>query len=125
MTSSLIRGLLTLAVAGVVSLAHAQQASNLVTRDLALEVVAGSLVLPTGSNGTAVFPPCGGCTPKSFPTTADTVYRIRRTPVSVADLKAAIVGRPDLILTVIYSVQTGELISITADVDVPPPRRAP
>jgi hypothetical protein len=125
MTSSMIRGLLaTLAVTGVVTLAHAQQAARLETQNLALEVVAGSLVLPTGANSAAVFPPCGGCAPKSFPTRADTVYRLRRTPVTVADLKAAIVSRPDLILTVIYSVKSGELISVTADIDAPTPRRA-
>jgi hypothetical protein len=125
MTSTLLRALLTASVmSGVAALAHGQ-ASKLVTRDLALEVAAGSIVLPSGPNSTAVFAPCGGCAPKSFPATADTVYRLRRMPVTVTDLKAAITARPDLILTVVYSVQSGQLVSITADIDPPAPRRTP
>jgi hypothetical protein len=125
MTSSVFRVVLTaLLVSGAATLAHAQT-SKLVTRDLALEVAAGSIVLPTGPSSTAVFAPCGGCAPKSFPATAGTVYRLKRTPVTVTDLKAAIGSRPDLILTVVYSVESGQLVSITADIDAPPARRAP
>lgn len=125
MTPSFRRLWLALAVAGALSPAFAQQASKLVSKEIALEVPAGSIVLPASTGGTAVFAPCGGCVVKSFPTSATTGYYLKLTPVSLVDLKAAIEGKPGLILTVEYSVATGELVRVTADVAAPAPRRTP
>ncbi len=124
MTPSFRRVLLALAAAGAMSPVFAQ-VSKLVNKEVALEVPVSSIVLPSSPSGTAVFAPCGGCAVKSFATSAKTGYYLKRMAVSLADLKAAIDGKPDLILTVEYSVATDELVRVTADVAAPAPRRAP
>jgi hypothetical protein len=91
--------------------------SRIVNKEIALEVLASSMTLPTSMGvSSAVFPECGGCPPKSFPTSSNTKYFVNRQQVAVADLKAAIVGQPNLMLTAVYSVKSGELISVTADI---------
>jgi hypothetical protein len=124
MTSSFRRMLLALAATGAMSAALAQ-VSHLENQEIALEVPVANIVLPASSTGTAVFAPCGGCAIKSFPATSSTGYYLKSTPVTLADLKAAIENQPGLILTVEYSVKTNELVRITADVNVPAPRRTP
>jgi len=119
MTPSFRSLLLAVAALGAMTGAQAQQASKLTSSEIALEVPAAAMVLPVSATSAAVFPPCGGCAPKSFPVTATTAYYLKRDPVSVADLKAAIIGRPDLILTAVYSRRTGALISVTADITAP------
>jgi len=119
MTSTFRDLMLALAALGAMTGAHAQQASKLTSSEIALEVPAASMVLPVSATSAAVFPPCGGCSPKSFPVTATTRYYLKREPVSVAELKAQIIGRPDLILTAVYSPRTGALISVTADIAAP------
>ena len=120
MTSSSRNLFLGIVLLAATTAAHAQvAASKLVSKEIALEVPAASMVLPMSSTSAAVFPPCGGCAPKSYPTTAATRYYLSQEQVTVADLKAAIIGRPSLMLTVMYSPTTGELISVTADVPAP------
>jgi hypothetical protein len=119
MTSSTRTLLLGLAAFAATAIVNAQVPSTLVNRAIALEVPASSIVLPLSSTSAAVFSPCGGCAPKSFPATSETKYYLRRTEVTAADLKAAILGRSDMALTVKYSVDKGELVSVTAPVDAP------
>jgi hypothetical protein len=119
MTSSTRTLLLGLAAFTAAATADAQTPSTLVNRAIALEVPASSIVLPLSSTSAAVFPPCGGCAPKSFPATSETKYYLRRNEVTAADLKIAILGKSDMILTVKYSADKGELVSITAPVDAP------
>jgi hypothetical protein len=119
MTSSTRTLLLALAASAATAAVNAQTASKLVNKAIALEMPASSIVLPVSSTSAAVFPPCGDCAPKSFPVTSATKYYLRRTEVTAADLKVAILNQPDLVLTVKYSVGKGELVSITAPVDAP------
>ena len=119
MTASIRTLLLGLAAFAATAAVNAQMASKLVNKAIALEVPASSIVLPLSSTSAAVFPPCGGCAPKSFPVTSETKYFLRRDEVTAADLKAAILGKSDLILTVKYSADKGELVSITAPVAAP------
>lgn len=114
MNSSIRRVLLATVACGAIPFAHAQGAV-LQNTNIAAEVFAGSLTLPSGVGGAAVFAPCAECPPKSFPATAATRYFLGRKEVTVQELKAAIVGKPSLIVTAKYSASTGELISITAD----------
>jgi len=117
--------LLGLAALAATTGVHAQLASTLVNKAIALEVPASSIVLPLSSTSAAVFPPCGGCAPKSYPTTSQTKYFLRRNEVTAADLKAAILGKSDLVLVVKYSADKGELVSITAPLDAAPRLNAP
>ncbi len=119
MTSPSRRVLLALLATSAASLAHAQLASKLTTTNIAVEVSAGSIVLPLSATSAATFRPCADCAPKSFPTTASTAYYLEGTPVSLDQLKAAVAGHPERVLTAVYSVKTGELVRITAGVDAP------
>lgn len=119
MTSSFRNLLLISALLAATSAFAAEQpgASNMVNKTIAMEVLASTLTLPSsGGISSAVFPECGGCPPKSFATSANTQYFINSQQVTAADLKAAIVGRPNLILTVVRTAAGSELISITADI---------
>ncbi|MBX5461348.1 MAG: hypothetical protein IRZ28_09680 [Steroidobacteraceae bacterium] len=114
MNSSIRHVLLATVACGAITFAHAQGAV-LQNTNIAAEVSAGSLTLPSGVGGAAVFAPCAECPPKSFPATAATRYLLGRKEVTLQELKAAIIGKPSLIVTVKYSASTGELVSITAD----------
>lgn len=113
------RVLMALAAALAFGQAFAQRAPEFRNVNIALEVPAGTIVLPSSATSSLTMPPCAGCPARSFPITADTVYYLKRTPVTAEELRAAVLGHPELILTVKYSVKTGELVSITADVDPP------
>jgi hypothetical protein len=116
MTSPLRRALLVMFAMGAVSSAQAQLAQQFKVVNVAAEVPARSLTLTASS---AVFPTCGDCATKSFPTTAATRYYLKRTVVTVDQLRAALAGRPDLIVTVKYSAKSSELISVSAELDPP------
>jgi hypothetical protein len=120
MTSSIRTLLLGLVAFAAASAVEAQDASSKPTpRAVAVEIPAGSMVLPQSATSSAVFPACGGCLPKSFPVTAATQYYLSKSPVTVADLKAAIIGHPDLALTVKYYVDSGQIVSISASAPAP------
>ena len=128
MPRSLRRVLLVVAAAAAMSSVSAEQKPpKMVTVNEAHEVRGSSLTLPATESGVAVFPTCRECAPKSFSASASTQYFLQRTPVTLADFRAAVLGKPDLALTVKVSVESGALISIAAQ--VPPtaanPRRTP
>src|SRR5262245_19428640 len=111
MTPSLRRVLLAVAAAAAMSSAFAQQGpSKLVTLNEVREVAASEITLPASESGLAVFAVCVGCPAKSFPVTAATKYFLRTTPVTLEDLRAAILGKPNMILGVKYSVANGQLV---------------
>lgn len=126
---TLRRVLLCVAAAAAMSSVFAQNkpAQNQITTvNEAHEVRVARLTLPASESGAAVFAPCYECAPKSFPASADTKYFLKNAPVSLAEFRAAVLGKPNLGLTVKVSVKTGALVSIGASVAPPAtPRRAP
>ncbi len=110
----LLLGSALLATAGAWA---AQPASKMVVTQNAVEVAASAIVLPTSSGvSSAVFAMCAGCPPKTFATSAQTKYFVNRQQVTVADLKMAINGHPNLILTAVYATANNALVSVTADI---------
>jgi hypothetical protein len=96
--------------------ATAQVAPRFDTVDVAAEVPAGKVRLPTGRDSSLVMPSCGDCPPKSYRVTLATAYFIGSVRVTLGELAAAVTGRPDMPLTVSYSVKTDEVTSVTADI---------
>ncbi|MBK7252060.1 MAG: hypothetical protein IPI06_14670 [Gammaproteobacteria bacterium] len=96
---------------------------ELKTVDLAVEAPAHSVVLPSGVDSALVTAPCAGCAPKSLRATAATGYFVNEQRVSLAELQTAIAGKPETMLTVLYSLKTGELLSVTAALPVRSTRR--
>jgi hypothetical protein len=116
MTLRISLALVTLAtLVGVTSLVQAQT-PQIVTIDVAAEVLASRVTMPTGPDSSITVLPCSGCTPKTHQATAATLYFKGKEQVSLAELTALVQSRPNALLTVKYSAQTGELISVTADV---------
>jgi hypothetical protein len=104
--------------AGALAYGQAVKFRNLT---IAAEVPAGSLTLPASIGSSAVVVPCAQCPPKSYPVTANTEFFLGTTPVTMADLKAAIVGKPDLLVTMLYSADTNVVVSFTVEVPAPAP----
>ena len=126
---TLRRVLLSLAAAAAMSSVFAQSkpAQNQITTvNEAHELRVKALTLPTSESGDALFAPCAECPIKSFPANADTKYFLRNVPVSLADFRAAILGKPEVGVTVKVSVKTGALVSIGASLAPPAaPHRTP
>ena len=104
-----------LAALGVMTCVSAQESNPFITVVEANEAPVKSLVLPLNSTSSLVMTPCPGCPPKSYTTTAQTQYIINGKSVTLGELRTAIAGKPDLIVTVSHRVKTGELVKITAD----------
>ena len=119
------RILAALAVICALSAAHAQSPTGIQNVEVALEADAGSVVLPTSPDGALVVAPCGSCNPKSFRATPSTLYFLGDRQVTLAELAAAVAGRPETLMTVSYSVKTGELTRLTASIDPPPAAKRP
>jgi hypothetical protein len=98
---------------------QAQRANEFRNITTALETPVKSVVLPVSATSSLVMPECGSCPPKSYPVTADTKFLIGKSEVTAQELRAAVIDKPDLILTVKYTVKTGELVSVTADIEAP------
>ena len=117
MRSSRSHALVALAIALVTMNAHAQQAGRIVSTEVALETQASAVNLPAAANGTLVLAPCVGCAPQTFLATAATVYLLGERAVSLAELRSALVGKPDTFMTVAYSAKTRELARVTASIN--------
>jgi hypothetical protein len=98
---------------------QAQRTNEFRNITTALETPVKSVVLPVSATSSLVMPECGNCPPKSYPVTANTKFLIGQSEVTMQELRAAVIDKPDLILTVKYTVKTGELVSVTADVEAP------
>jgi hypothetical protein len=94
------------------------------TSERAIEATSGSVVLPQGPNSTLVLTACPGCTPRTLLATEKTLYFMKRQPVTLAALRAALSGKPDVYVGVFQSVRTGELTRVVASLDAPPAPRA-
>jgi hypothetical protein len=114
MRSSRCRLLAALIVALAATHAQGQQSSRIVSREIALETEAGAVNLPATANGTLVLSACAGCPPQTFLATASTRYLLGDTPVSLAEFRSAVTGKPQRFMTVTYSVKTKELTRVTA-----------
>jgi hypothetical protein len=97
--------------------AQAQQASRIVSTEIALETEAGAVNLPSTGNGTLVLSACQGCPPQTFLATASTSYLLGEKPVSLAEFRSALTGKPQTFMTVTYSVKTKELTRVTASIN--------
>jgi hypothetical protein len=100
----------------VLALAHAQaeEKPRIVSTRIALETQASAVTLPAGPASTLVLSACSGCAPQSFLATQSTIYLLGDQPVSLAEMKAALAGRPQTLMTVTYSAKTRELTRVTA-----------
>jgi hypothetical protein len=81
----------------------------------ASEVQVKNVILPLSSTSALVETPCPGCSPRSHATTATTQFFINKDAVTVEELRSAVAGKPDLVLTVLYVIKSGNLVSVTAD----------
>jgi hypothetical protein len=112
--------LFALLATGAVTCASAQKALNEIqTVNLVLEAPSGLVILPSDIGGSVTMAPCAGCPPKNFPVTASSKFFLRQNEVTLADLRAAIAGRPDVLLGVAYSIKTGEIVRIRGEFDGP------
>ncbi len=93
--------------------------------ELAIETVAGSVLLPSGTVGNVVVTACGKCAPVSLLATSSTQYFVARSQVSMADLRQALAGQPDAEVVVFYDVKTHELTRVRANVSAGTPNAAP
>jgi hypothetical protein len=110
-----LRRVIALTAFSVATCASAEPQNVLTTIVEASEAPVKALVLPLSSTSSLVMTPCPGCAPKSYPTTATTQYVINGKSVTLDELRAAVSGKPELIVTVSHRVKTGELVKITAD----------
>ena len=120
MISSLRRALPALAAAsallGALDCAHAATLKDgppMKIRVLAMEMPVSRITLPVSNGSPVVMPSCGDCALKSFPTNASTVYYRERKSITLSELKALTLQYPQSMLTVAYTVATGEIASIT------------
>jgi hypothetical protein len=103
------------------SAARAQIAVEFTPIENAVETPASLVTLPSGPGSTLLMATCARCARKPFPATSATTYWVADRQVTPGELQAAVQAQPHAFLTVCYSVATGQLTRITADL-VPPPR---
>jgi hypothetical protein len=111
-----LRCLMALALLGAATCASAQKYTFSTE---ASEVQVKNVILPLSSTSALVETPCPGCAPKSHAITPTTQFFINKDVVTLEELRAAVAGKPDLVLTVIYVIKGGNLVSITADLPTP------
>jgi len=120
MTSS-FRCLVALLLSSAATCAIADEPKNVLTVvELAQEAPASSVMFPLSSTSPFMVTPCENCAPVSHAVTAQTRYFINRRQVTLEELRAVVAGKPDLMLTVQFSVKTGDMVRVTADL----PQRA-
>jgi hypothetical protein len=114
--SSSLRCLVALLASGVATCAIADERVNVLTTVVvASEAPVKSVMFPLSSTSPLMVTPCASCAPESHAITAETLFFIGRRAVTLQELRSAVEGKPDLMLTVSYSVKTGELVRLTAD----------
>jgi len=115
MKLSLRFALIALAALGNFALTTAQAKDFPPTEYDATEVTVKNVILPLNSTSALVVTACPGCTPRSHAPTATTIYYINKTAVTLEEFRQVVAGKPDIPITVIYKVKSGELFSLTAD----------
>lgn len=84
-----------------------------------LETEVRAVTLPGGPNSTLLLMPCGKCEMKRLTATATTKWTLSNDRVvTLADFRNAIAGKPEAVMTVVYSVKTQELVRVSANVSV-------
>ena len=104
------------ALCGALDCAHAagpQDAPPMKIRVLAMEMPVSRITLPVSNGSPVVMPSCGDCALKSYPTNPSTIYYRDRVSITLGELKALTLQYPQSMLTVSYTVATGEIASIT------------
>lgn len=106
---------------GTLGVAHAQSRTPaprdrfvLKTIDQAVEAPSSTVTLPSALGGSLVMPPCGGCVPKSFTTTANTGWFVNGEAVTLVKLREVANANPTIALTVLYTVATNEIVQVSA-----------
>lgn len=113
---SSLRYFVALLASGAATCAMADRPVNVLTTVVvASEAPVRNVMFPLSSTSPLMLTPCPDCAPQSHAITAETQFFINRTQVTLAELRSAVEGKPDLMLTVSYSVKTGELVQLTAD----------
>jgi hypothetical protein len=90
----------------------------------AVESTSDVIVLPQATGSTLVVTPCAGCAPLSIPSTARSVYLLKRTPVTLAEFQQALAGKHGVMVTVFRSTANGELTRVIAELDPAPLSKA-
>jgi hypothetical protein len=116
-----LRCIVALALLGGFSSANAAP-QQLTFSIQATEVQVKNVILPLSATSALVETSCPGCPPRSHAITPTTQFFINKDAVGLEDLRAAVAGKPDLVLTVLFTIKSGNLVSITADL---PNRAAP
>jgi hypothetical protein len=114
------RMLIAWCAASVLATAHAQSIAPFKTRNEALESDASAVTLPSATDSMMTVLPCSTCQMRTLRATATSVYYLRDQQVTLTQLRNAVAANPRAFLTVMYSVQTGELISINASINPQP-----
>jgi hypothetical protein len=82
----------------------------------AIEVRAGSIVLPSKPPSSIAVTPCQGCKPMLVHTSVQAQYFVNRQPVSLDELRIRLTGRPDAFVTLLYDKKTGQLRQLRASI---------
>jgi len=113
MNRFIFRVLVGLAATCSFTLSHAQSPSASAS-PVFVEALSEKLTLPSSPDGVLVMAPCGDCQPASFHATAATLYKVGGQPVTLGELRKAVLGRNGIIVTVSYDPKTGEVRSVSA-----------
>jgi hypothetical protein len=81
---------------------------------VAVELEAGAVLLPTSTAGSLVMKECTKCPLKSYPVTSDTKYYLYADVVTLPELTAALAGQPKAYVGVVYSPKTGQIMAVNA-----------
>ena len=116
MKLALRRLLFALCATGAVTLASAQLPPNAIFSNTAVEVkeaASGSVTLPQSIPGSLLMKPHGDNSPlTSYPVTAETKFFLHGKEVSLADFRAAILGR-DRLLAVAVLLKSGVIAKVS------------
>lgn len=103
--------LFALCATGAVTYASAEPFHILETVVEVAEAPSAIVTLPASVPGNLLMPSCGTCELKSYPVTAATTFILHGKQVTLAEFKAAVLGK-DTLLGVGYRPKTGEIVSV-------------
>ena len=90
------------------------QLGSLRAIELSVEATAGSLVIPSGANGSLLVTPCSGCAPLALQSDARSQYLLAEKPVAVATWRAAALAKPQSPVVVLYTKEGHRLTRVMA-----------
>jgi hypothetical protein len=87
--------------------------------DVAHEIAARSITLPTTDTGTVVVQACNACPTYRFNATATTFYRVGQFTVSLAELRAAFAERPNQVVLLELTADRRSVVQISMPPETP------